>query len=1098
MPTSAVTSTPWYVPTLYWVDQEEAPSNAPETYNTCRLKTPHAVLMGIQSAEEPIEGENCSIYDNYYSTKVKLGEWYKAIDGSTRPSTDVPPNSTICGMEVIVFSRPRLGASHMLNLGVGNVSAGLHEVYVHYEESSFKLGEAMPAVDNGKNMSQPCTEAGLFTLNADNYMALTEGFAYIPATAIPHDKLRVYHPYNFPLSAYDSYVTDQELYGVEWTNDETPYTADGVLNHHFMSYDLGEFVPDTLPSHIINHHAGTQIGHSLSFAVDTVVPSFPSIDLTGDALDALNDIWIDVRIGEDQTSFAVGSQTISAVYVKFHYHDASWTTVGTTISAVDHKTLGSTKGQIYGTNLPNMDSLNGGLVIDPATPGQTKSTTFLHPAIRDDIKFYGTSFSFAWDEEQRGICIEKDNLTQFNSWSSQGYFVEEYRCRSQMYDMWEWSTNNDDWLRFIEYYWSEDVIEEHIHEVSDLPMNNQIQRLVAPADYDPPVSEEQLNGGNYRTGFFFDRDLNSPSASRGAFRSQSIRLSYSFAEIDPSETIVGISIPTNVNSELNGCTISPAEIITLNDGGPDETIMRALFGDPSAPETLSEMITSYPYIFENIKEGAGICLSLNGGSDYAINRKYECPGQWHYSMPYEPDQSAGGYFGLGEGNNSDGVANISASYIPFVAANMYPNSGGTDYFLGGDLFTNIKNKLDNGYYFNNRLSLEFKHGDLVLGNLLGVETRPGWLSKWQTIPQTLTIYQLVQINRQTEEVADVRDFDSVDPDLPLSITAIGGVSYASLSVEGLGNKFLVMGSETAVGPPPEEPPVNVNDLYFLGTGHNADNVPTAPEAFDGATETQSTINAASGTWTVNGDGTHPKLSSGTTVAYSSWLNIYQWFGGPLGAFSGNQYIRTDPSLWGNDPLNEFMTPNVDINFFNNLYPTHTAPASFVLSFKLSQNGNETGSQPGLLTIELMTVEDGTHGSNDGTIPADSSVPLNFIVNGTAYTSLGTQINTNQNSSYTHSGRIETGFVDPATGSGDDIPGWTPVIVNIPDPPSMFRVKFTYLRRPVAPFWGTNIPPPNEAGTAVPVPHRPVVAFDNFSIKGSLVDSTDLGGGGGDN
>nr|MBC8436688.1 hypothetical protein [bacterium] len=174
--------------------------------------------------------------------------------------------------------------------------------------------------------------------------------------------------------------------------------------------------------------------------------------------------------------------------------------------------------------------------------------------------------------------------------------------------------------------------------------------------------------------------------------------------------------------------------------------------------------------------------------------------------------------------------------------------------------------------------------------------------------------------------------------------------------------------------------------------------------------------------------------------------------------------------------------------------SHSAPASFVLSFKLSQNGNETGTQPGLLTIELMTVENGTHGSNDGTIPADSSVPLNFIVNGTAYTSLGTQINTNQNSSYTHSGRIETGFVDPETGSGDDIPGWTPVIVNIPDPPSMFRVKFTYLRRPAAPFWGTNIPPPNEAGTAVPIPHRPVVAFDNFSIKGSLVDSTDLGGG----
>jgi len=81
------------------------------------------------------------------------------------------------------------------------------------------------------------------------------------------------------------------------------------------------------------------------------------------------------------------------------------------------------------------------------------------------------------------------------------------------------------------------------------------------------------------------------------------------------------------------------------------------------------------------------------------------------------------------------------------------------------------------------------------------------------------------------------------------------------------------------------------------------------------------------------------------------------------------------------------------------------------------------------------------------------------------------------------------------GSGGNIPGWTPVIVNIPSPHSMFRVKFTYLRRPTQPFFGDPLPP-NEAGTALPVPHRPVVAFDNFSIKGSLVDPTAETGGGG--
>ena len=1108
------TATPWLLPTMYWVEGEDAPTNDDVNNESLQLARPMRLSTPPEFAT--IANSNSSSYKRIQDGKlqVKLGS-FRPFDSTDTPSTLIDEGSTITGIEVIIFSRFRYQYDYN-HLGSADRKRNMHKAYLHLDGTETLLGESMSGTHTGfaPYASRSTMDAYLDQYNNTTLQTNEWGDSYNNNLA--------YHPYMYenyyspkPLSANNIWGPGSSLKGVS-NLSYGPNAEMGISDEDVMRAS-----------------AGTQIGSSLSF-IDSP-PNFDHTELTSAQLEELNnDMWLTLALGEHPDIYNAFTINITALYVKIHFIRKEWVIVPTVIPQVNARRRHFMPELYPDTSTAWYDYRTGlrrdKLVKVTGSTGAYNATSFISGTYSNRHSFsdgwHENGVWYAHDFSQIPLSAEghpfigENNPPPGTNWDGTFETSPLYQVNRTIVE--ELENLRDIGKIPAEHFANLFDYEYDINYTTSFPKLGASNLYIIEDDAEmyPHISFTELfnpvadtNTVNIIINRFEEDHTQFPYATqdpnrefKGFTYGDNVEIEYDLSVLDYSLPVLGISIPAT-NSGAEGCVEDWNNDLIFTDNEEMATLKQALLTDgPVTAESL-DYVTPYPFVFERWHSGRGLCVSREPNAE---GRPYWDTIFWEFNEDQVACEEAGYYFvrmGV-QYKNSNMSTYIHQAHsplgwyseslkalFPFVAPNMYPNLPNDEYALGGDLLTNMQASIFNSTYSSRNLKLEFHHGDIISGSMLGLQTRVGWYSKYQTIPDSITVYQVMPVNRYTEEVADVRDFDSVDPDLPLSITAIGGVSYASLSLAGLGNKFLVMGSETAVGPPAEEPPVNVNDLYFLGTGHNADNVPTAPEAFDGATETQSTINAASGIWTVNGDGTHPKLSSGTTVVWSSWLNIYQWFGGPLGAFSGNQYIRTDPSLWGNDPLNEFMTPNVDINFFNILYPTHTAPASFVLSFKLSQNGNETGTQPGLLTIELMTVENGIHGSNDGNIPADSSVPLNFIVNGTAYTSLGTQINTNQNSSYTHSGRIETGFVDPETGSGDDIPGWTPVIVNIPDPPSMFRVKFTYLRRPAAPFWGTNIPPPNEAGTAVPIPHRPVVAFDNFSIKGSLVDSTDLGGGG---
>jgi len=1106
---------------MYWVEGEDAPTNADVDNGSLQLARPMRLSTPPEFAS--ISSSNSSSYNRIQDGKlqVKLGH-FRPFGSDDTPSTLIDEGSTITGIEVIIFSRfrPNYSANH---LGSADRKRNMHKAYLHLNGTETLLGESMSGTHTGFAPYASRSTMDAYVDQLDNTTLETNEWG-----SSSTDNL-AYHPY-----MYENYNSPKPL------TSESTYaqgsSSKGVSN---LSYgpnaEMGIVDED-----VMRASAGTQIGSSLSFINSP--PNFAHTELTFAQLEELNDdMWLTLALGEHPDIANAFTINITALYVKIHFIRKEWVIVPTVIPQVNARRRHfmpelypdtSTAWYDYRTGLKRdklvkVNSTLGAYAADSFISGTYSNRHSFSDGWRENGVWYAKDFSqIPLSEEGFPYTGESPSPPDANYYDGT-FLTDDYHVNRTIVE--ELENLRDIGKIPAEHFENLFDYEYDIDYTTSFPRlgTSTTYRIEDHAEMYPYISFIDLfnpvantNTVNIIINRFEEDHTEFPYATddpdrefKGFTYGDNVEIEYDLSVLDYSLPVLGISIPAT-NSGADGCVEDWNNDPIFTDNMEMATLKQALLTDgPLTAESL-DYVTPYPFVFERWHSGRGLCVNREPAPQEQMSWDTIF---WEFNEDQAACEEAGYYFVRMGVQYRDKLPSFYTSYahkplgwqsvslkvlFPFVAPNMYPNLPDGEYALGGDLLTNMQASIFNSTYSSRNLKLEFHHGDIISGGMLGLQTRVGWYRKYQTIPDSITVYQVMPVNRYTEEVTDVKDFDSfVYNQFSLdnsSITAIGGVSYASLSAVTLSNRFQVMGSETVVGPPSavEEPPVNVNDLYFLGTGHNEDNVPTAPEAFDEATETQSTITAASGTWTVNGDGTyHPKLSSGTTVVYSSWSGVYQWYGGPLGAFSGNQYIRTQPSPWGDDPLNEFMTPNVDINFFNTLYPTHNAPDSFVLSFRLSQNGNETGTQPGLLTIELMPVEGGTHGSNDGTIPVNSSVPLSFEVNNIEYTSLGTQINTNQDSSYLHSGRIETGSVDPTMGSGGNIPGWTPVIVNIPSPHSMFRVKFTYLRRPTQPFFGDPLPP-NEAGTALPVPHRPVVAFDNFSIKGSLVDPTAETGGGG--
>jgi len=442
------TSTPWLLPTEYWIEGVETSSSdlaedGIEHYQhnqpgNLLFPTPLIVESGSYNLDVP-QGD-ASKYTRLVDSggivhPVHLGKFrpygVASTSGEYFISDFIPEGATLTGIEIAVFSRAEEisnGAVASCTLGTADIKRNKHEANLYFYES----GQISPTPETTTYLGM--VQSGVYTgkppitqITPSHGVIEDGGYHYTPSDwSTPDTTNWTDSPFQYPSNKTSKPQTADDLGG---SGNHPSITDKNISRYSYgPNSELGIVNEEAMRS-----FAGTQIGNGLSFTEmgGGIEPTFSYMEMSAQQLlDLDNNLWLNISIGESEDISNPLPWNIGAVYVKLHFIEKDWTIVPITIEATPRR--GYYKGGIpynfsaekYQWGLQQDSLANAQAGLDAA------SLIYLSNQYRA-MRFLGGPTNPDNPEYNYGICISED-LSQFR-FDVNGYVITNHQeCLDQV------------------------------------------------------------------------------------------------------------------------------------------------------------------------------------------------------------------------------------------------------------------------------------------------------------------------------------------------------------------------------------------------------------------------------------------------------------------------------------------------------------------------------------------------------------------------------------------------------------------------------------------------------------------------------------------